>query len=96
MKLDLRREYQKIVRDILGRYLPGKEIWVYGSRIKGCSHDGSDLDLVVKSSVTQTELSKIRAIFLDSQLPIKVDIVSWENIPDAFKAEIEKQHEIFV
>jgi predicted nucleotidyltransferase len=95
MMLDLKPDYQKMVQRILQTYLPGKTVWVYGSRINGQSHDGSDLDLVVKSPVTVDELSRVRAAFSDSHIPISVDILDWENIPAAFKIEIEKAHQVF-
>lgn len=96
MMLDLNPRYQNIVQTILKKYLPNKTVWVYGSRIKGTSHGGSDLDLVVISEISAEKLSQLRAALSDSDLPILVDILDWESIPDAFKSEIEKAHEVFL
>lgn len=93
--LNLDPHYAKMIRAILLKYIPDKVVWVYGSRINNQSHAGSDLDLVIKSSVTQGEVSALRAAFSDSNLPILVDILDWESIPDSFKSEIEKSHEVF-
>ena len=30
------------------KHVPGVEVWAYGSRVNGESHDGSDLDLVLR------------------------------------------------
>ena len=92
MKLDLKPEYRMLVEKILAAHLPGKTVWVYGSRIKGKSHEGSDLDLLIKSFVTPDELGNVRQALSDSNLPILVDIVDWDSIPDSFKKEIEKEH----
>ena len=92
MKLDLRPEYRSLLEKILAVHLPGKIIWVYGSRIKGKSHEGSDLDLLIKSCITADELSNVRQALSDSNLPILVDILDWDSIPDSFKKEIEKEH----
>ncbi len=32
---------------LLREHLPDVEVWAYGSRVNGRSHDGSDLDLVL-------------------------------------------------
>ena len=95
MKLALKPEYKKIIEKILEACVPGKTVWVYGSRIKGKSHEGSDLDLLIKSSVTFEELSLVREALSDSNIPISVDILDWDSIPDSFKKEIEKEHLVF-
>ncbi len=45
--IDLAPKYIAMVRQVLAYYLPKQSVWVYGSRIKGTAHDGSDLDLVI-------------------------------------------------
>lgn len=91
--LDLNPRYLAIVRKILEEHVPGKTVWVFGSRIKGTAHDGSDLDLVVFDEELE-KISVLRNAFSESALPILVDIADWSSIPDSFKAEIEKWHEI--
>ena len=93
--LNLDPKYIQIIRKILSKHIPDKIVWVYGSRIKNKSHPGSDLDLAIRSSVKQEQVSALRAAFSDSHLPILIDILDWESIPEQFKSEIEKEHEIF-
>lgn len=96
--LDLNPKYAEIVRQILIKHIPNQTVWAYGSRIKGTSHDGSDLDLVVmppSHELTTAQLSILKAAFSDSDLPILVDITNWESIPTHFKSEIEKKHIVF-
>lgn len=44
----LPRHWEMLVA-LLREHLPGIEVWAYGSRVNGQSHDGSDLDLVLRS-----------------------------------------------
>lgn len=96
--LDLDPKYVAVVQKILTDHIPNKIVWVYGSRIKGSAHAGSDLDLVVVSpneSITEAQLTALRTAFSESNLPILIDIVNWGTIPETFQHEIEKAHEVF-
>jgi len=93
--LNLDPKYAAIVQKILSEHIPNKTVWVYGSRIKGKSHEGSDLDLVIVSEISGEELSAVRNAFSESNLPILVDILDWSTLPENFKSEIENAHEIF-
>ena len=48
-QLDLPHHYRQHLELLLRKHLPTVEVWAYGSRVKGQSHDGSDLDLVLRS-----------------------------------------------
>lgn len=73
-------------------------MWAYGSRVNGTAHDGSDLDLVIRSSdlsplpiADYTELlEKIR----DSNIPILVELRDWARLPESFHKQILLQHEV--
>lgn len=91
--LNLDPDYSKIIRKILAEHVPDKIVWVYGSRIKGTAHEGSDLDLVV-FDVAPGNISTLRNAFSDSSLPILVDVMDWSSIPETFRSEIEKRHEV--
>lgn len=45
--LDITPEQRESVLSLLHSYLPGTEVWAYGSRVKRTSRPVSDLDLVV-------------------------------------------------
>lgn len=93
-KLDLRPEWLETVRHLLAVHLPDAEVLAYGSRVQGTSHDGSDLDLVVRNvadpSQPQTRLFELKECFAESNLPILVDILDWARIPESFRKEIER------
>ena len=44
-RLALPRRYRDQLEALLREHVPGVEVWAYGSRVNGESHDGSDLDL---------------------------------------------------
>lgn len=95
--LDLDPKYLAIVKKVLATYAKGSTVWVYGSRVKGTAHAGSDLDLVVidaKKNLSPTSIYQLRSIFSESDLPIMVDILRWSDIPESFKQEIDQIHEV--
>lgn len=66
-----------VLRQFVGRLGPVK---AFGSRAAGTARPNSDLDLVVFPPAPLSELSALMTAFEDSDLPIKVDILAWENI----------------
>ena len=47
-RLHLLPRHRAQIETLLREHLPGVEVWAYGSRVNGRSHDGSDLDLVLR------------------------------------------------
>ncbi len=96
--LDLPADYLNIVQDILQKYLRHAEVWAYGSRVTGGSYDASDLDLVVRQpqdlNHPTPELPELREAFIESNLPIQVQVVDWAYIPPSFHREIESNYEV--
>ena len=46
--LHLSPKHRAVIEALLRKHLPDVEVWAYGSRVNGQSHDGSDLDLVLR------------------------------------------------
>lgn len=92
--INLEPHYLMLTKNILSQHIPHKTVWVYGSRIKGSSHEGSDLDLVVMEPLTTSERTSLIEAFSDSALPILVDILDWKSLPESFKNEIMQAHEV--
>lgn len=90
--LDLRPEWLETVRRLVAAHIPGAQVWAYGSRVQGTSHEGSDLDLVVRNpsdlNRPQANLSELSEALTDSDLPILVDLLDWARIPESFRREI--------
>jgi predicted nucleotidyltransferase len=93
--IDLKPEHLRLVREILHRYLPDREVWVFGSRVTGTAKPHSDLDLVIRGSVKLSTkvLSSLNESFATSDLPMRVDVVDWNRISPEFRKIVEKQHE---
>ncbi len=96
--LQLDPRYLGILRSIFDQILKDQnvEVLAYGSRIGSNYHSGSDLDLVIRSTVDR--LQPVKNIFAllelisDSNIPILVDVLDWARIPPEFHAEIDKRH----
>jgi len=94
-RLDLPLRYREQLEALLRAHVPDAEVWAYGSRVNGRSHDGSDLDLVLRSPT----LKPLGGEYLDfiealhqSNIPILVQARDWARLPDSFHREIEREY----
>ncbi len=75
-------------------------MWVYGSRVTGRSHDGSDLDLVLRGpglkEIPDSQLISFAQAVHDSTIPFLVEARDWARLPERFHAEIERDYHVFV
>jgi len=82
--------------DLIQKHLPQAEVWAYGSRVNGDCHDASDLDLVARNRINLAdpvpELFAFKDALVESDLPIRVEVVDWARIPEAFRREIEREY----
>ena len=94
--LHLPDRHRATLEALLQEHLPDAEVWAYGSRVNGRSHDGSDLDLVLRGP----GLAKIDAMryadFLEaveeSTIPFLVEAHDWASVPESFHREAEHNH----
>ena len=87
MKIDIEDRHLKIVQEILRKY-PYK-FYVFGSRARGGAKKFSDLDICFFDDIPLTELLRIEEAFEESDLPYKVDLISWNSMSDEFKEIIK-------
>ena len=93
--LMLTPEQQDKVRELLKRYLPDSEVWAYGSRSNGTAKPWSDLDLVVLAGPEQKNaVVELREAFEESDLPFRVDLFIWDEMPESFQENIRKERVI--
>lgn len=81
----------QIVRAILRRHVPEREVWAFGSRVTGKARRFSDLDLVVMGDAP-LGLSTMAALtedFSESDLPFKVDVLDWAVASSSFREIIK-------
>lgn len=74
------------------------EIWAYGSRVDGSAHEGSDLDLVIRTeNLNPLPIGELRG-FIEavsaSNIPILVQIFDWGRIPPSFQQRILAGYEV--
>ena len=96
-RLALPPRYRDQLEALLREHVPGVEVWAYGSRVNGESHEGSDLDLVLRGPA----LEPLDGGFYDlleaiekSNIPILVQTHDWAMLPESFHREIEQAYVI--
>ncbi len=86
------RAYETLLR-LLKQHLPDTAVWAYGSRVKGSARAHSDLDLVAFASPEQKmSVFDLKEALEESDLPFRVDLLIWDEIPTSFHWEIERDH----
>ncbi|MCM1338472.1 MAG: nucleotidyltransferase domain-containing protein [Muribaculaceae bacterium] len=92
-ELFIKDEYLAELKSIFSYYCPNAEIWAYGSRVGGDAHEGSDLDLVVKSfGDDNCSLYELKELLNDSNIPFLIDIHEYDYLPESFCKEIDKNY----
>ena len=95
-RLDLPPRFRAEIETLLRKHVPGVDVWAYGSRVSGESHDASDLDLVLRgpglTPIPSDSLHDLREALRDSNIPILVETHDWSRLPESFHREIERLH----
>jgi type I restriction enzyme S subunit len=95
--IDITTEQRKLLLVFLRRFIPGVAVWAFGSRVKWTARPNSDLDLVVFTSPEQkTLVSELKDTIAESNIPFIVDLHVWDEIPENFRSNIEKEHAVLV
>ncbi len=95
--IDLTEAQRKTIVALLRRYLPNTEAWAYGSRVKFTSNPKSDLDIVVFAKPQQfLQVSDLRDAFEESDLPFRVDLFVWDEVPEEFHKNIAAERVVLV
>ena len=90
--IDLTTDQRRTVLALLNRYLPNTTVWAYGSRVKWTSNPASDLDLVAFAEPgLAARLAELREAFDESDLPFRVDLFVWDDVPEGFRTRIEAE-----
>lgn len=99
-RLHLSPRHRAAIESLLRRYLPDVEVWAYGSRVTGRSHDGSDLDLVLRApglqKIPADALADLADSLRESTLPFLVEAHDWARLPARFHHEIERAHVVLL
>ena len=97
LAIDVMREQQEKLRSLLSSHLPNTEVWAYGSRIRWTSRLESDLDMVVFTTPAQAgDVARLREAFEESDLPFRVDLSVWDDVPESFRKQIQREHIVLI
>ncbi len=92
-EIDITTGQREILLTLLRCYIPGVEVWAYGSRVKRNARTNSDLDLVVFTKPTQSkQVSELKEALGESNIPYLVDVHVWGEIPERFHDIIRKEY----
>jgi type I restriction enzyme S subunit len=82
------------VRQILKRHVPIAEVRAFGSRVQGNARKFSDLDLALVGvdDLDWRAVEALKDAFAGSDLPFRVDVVLWRQLPDSLRANVESHH----
>ena len=99
-RLLLKPRHRRMLEEILREHVPGVEVWAYGSRVSGQSHDGSDLDLVLRApdleEIPIGKLVELEEALRLSTIPFLVEARDWARLPESFCREIERDFVVLV
>ena len=99
-RLHLLPKHRRVLEALLRKHLPDVEVWAYGSRVNGRSHDGSDLDLVLRGSdldeIPSGQLGDFEEAVRESNIPFLIEARDWARLPERFHREIERDHVVLV
>jgi hypothetical protein len=84
---DIEQKHWEIIAAILKKY--AYQFYAFGSRTKNTAKQFSDFDLCYKEAIPDTIIAQIEGELEQSDLPFKVEFVSWNRCDDAFKKQIE-------
>ena len=80
-------------RRILAFWAPGVPAYAYGSRVHGRGlKRTSDLDLCLRGQerLPVKSVQRVKDAFMLSDIPYRVEVVDWHDLPEDFRTVIER------
>ena len=89
--IDITPDELALVQAILRAQIPNAKVWVFGSRVKGTTRRGSDLDLAIDTGAKLpfATAAHLADEFEEAPLAYTVDLVDLHNIKPEFCALID-------
>ena len=84
----IEKKYLDILKRIFKKY--PYTFYAYGSRTTGKNRKYSDLDLCHKEDIPTKIILDIKEELEESDIPFRVDLVFWNDMPEGFQKLIEK------
>jgi len=91
-------EQERLLREIFTKHIPGTEVWIFGSRVKGPIKRSSDLDVALYGSgpLGLQTIALLEDSLREAPLPFRVDCVDIHTVDEAFRRVIEHQRVRFL
>ena len=91
--LDITSAQHSLLLQLLQQFLPQVPVWAFGSRVTASARPYSDLDLVLFANPSQRpQVFALQEALEESNLPFRVDLLIWDELPDNFKTNIQNQY----
>lgn len=94
----LRDKHKHILEAIFESSPVPIEVWAFGSRVKGGAHEGSDLDLVIRTPDLQKlpieVYSDLNEKIRQCNVPIVIELFDWARLPELFQRNIEAKYAV--
>ena len=83
-----------IIQGILEAHIPEREVWAFGSRVKGHVKAYSDLDIAVmgETSLNIATVADLKQALKDFEFPLKVDLHLGSETVKNFRQLIATNH----
>ena len=94
-RLAMPRRHRDELEALLRKHVPDAEVWAYGSRVNGESHEGSDLDLVLRGPALEPLggcFCNLLEAIEKSNIPFLIQAHDWTQLPESFHREIERNY----
>jgi predicted nucleotidyltransferase len=94
--VDLPLQHMQTLLRRLAEHTPQAEVWAFGSRINGTGHEGSDLDIVLRTPADLKHSTEgyfeLKEALQESSLPILIEMHDWAHLPVSFHVEISRRY----
>ena len=89
----MEKKYKKVLLDIIKKYLPNSDVYLFGSRATKTQSEGSDIDLAIdnKKAIELKTIFRIQDEIERTSIPLFVDIVDLNTASEKLKNEIKKE-----
>lgn len=82
-----------IIIGVISTLFPQAKIYLYGSRARGTYKHGSDIDVAIDAGkkLERVDVGEARDMLNESNIPYKIEVVDFHNIPDQMQKNILKE-----
>lgn len=94
-QINIKSQHLELSKTILKKYINEKTIvWIFGSRVLETFKPFSDLDIALQYSnnepIPLKIVASIKADFVESDLPYKVDVIDYNSLSGKIKNNIDQ------